>query len=122
MTPEEIRDLTVFWLGMAEGHPDTFAYLSEEERWADSEFLGMEAQWELERSFKGLLAASNDTVRFRRDAVLMWRHVESLRPTLDREGAEAMRSYWPPPRNRTGSDAVSPPSPRPTGGTNRRRS
>ena len=54
------------------------------------ECLGGEVQWGLERAFKGLLAASNDTVRFRRDAALMWRHVESARPALDREGARAM--------------------------------
>ena len=37
-------------------------------------------------------AADNDTVRFRRDAALMWRHVESVRPISDREGAEAMEN------------------------------
>ena len=89
-TPEEIRELTVFWLRMAERHLDTFAYFSEKERWIDSEYMGTEAQWGLERSFKGLLAAGNDTIRFRRDAALMWQHVESVRPTLDREGAQAM--------------------------------
>ena len=58
----------------------------------DSEFLGTEAQWGLERSFKGLLAASNDGVRFRRDAALMWRHVENVRPISDREGARDMEN------------------------------
>ncbi len=51
------------------------------------ECLGRQIQWGLERSFKGLLAAGNDTVRFRRDAALMWRHVESVRPVADRDGA-----------------------------------
>lgn len=88
--PEEIQELTVFWLRMAESHLDTFAYFSEKERWIDSECMGMEAQWGLERSFKGLLAAGNDTVRFRRDAALVWRHVERVRPIADREGAQAM--------------------------------
>ena len=54
------------------------------------ECLARDAQWGLERAFKGLLAAGNDTVRFRRDAALMWRHVEGVRPTLDRGGAQAM--------------------------------
>ena len=58
----------------------------------EPEFLGTQAQWGLERSFKGLLAADNDTVRFRRDAALMWRHVESVRPIADREGALAMEN------------------------------
>ena len=89
-TPEEIRELTVSWLRMAESHLDTFVYFSEKERWIDSEYMGTEAQWGLERSFKGLLAADNDTVRFRRDAALMWQRVESVRPIADRKGAQAM--------------------------------
>ena len=56
------------------------------------ECLGRDAQWGLERAFKGLLAADNDGVRFRRDAALMWRHVESVRPIRDREGARAMEN------------------------------
>ena len=49
-----------------------------------------EAQQALERAFKGLLTATNDGARFRRDAALMWRHTESTRPVADRNGAKAM--------------------------------
>ena len=91
-TPEEIRDLTTWWLRMAERHLNTLKYLLESPHLYDSEFLGIEAQWGLERSFKGLLAADNDPVRFKRDMALMWRHVESTHPIADRKGAEAMES------------------------------
>ena len=91
-TSEEIRELTIWWLRMAEEHLYLFNRYSEHEHFADSEYLGLEAQWGLERSFKGLLAADNDPVRFRRDAALMWRYVESVRPIADREGARAMEN------------------------------
>ena len=54
------------------------------------ECLGREAQWGLERSFKGLVTAGNDPIRFRRDAAFLWRHVESVRPIRDRKGTQAM--------------------------------
>ncbi len=91
-TPEEIRELTTWWLRMAEGHLDMLNSFLKHPHLYDSEFLGTEAQWGLERSFKGLLAADNDPIRFKRDAALMWRHVESTQPIADREGAEAMES------------------------------
>ena len=91
-TPEEIRELTIWWLKMAERHLNSLKYHLENPRLADSWYQGLQAQWGLERSFKGLLAADNDTVRFRRDAALMWRHIESTRPIADREGAQAMES------------------------------
>ncbi len=59
-------------------------------RLSNSEYLGTEAQWMLEGSSKGLLAVGNDTIRSRREAALLWRRVESVRPIADREGAEAM--------------------------------
>ena len=77
---------------MAERHLNTLKYFLESPHLYDSELLGTEAQWELERAFKGLLAADNDPIRFKRDAALMWRHVESTHPIADREGAEAMES------------------------------
>ena len=89
-TAGEIRELTIWWLKMAQGHLNTLKYYLENPRLADSEYQGLQAQWGLERSFKGLLAADNDTLRFRRDAALMWRHIESVRPIADREGAQAM--------------------------------
>ena len=55
-------------------------------------FLGREAQWGLERSFKALLAAGNDPIRFGRDAAFLWRHVESVRPMRDLDGALAMEN------------------------------
>ena len=91
-TAGEIQELTTWWLRMAESHLHLFAMYSEKGHFADSEYLGLEAQWGLERSFKGLLAADNDPVRFRRDAALMWRHIESTRPIADREGALAMEN------------------------------
>ena len=91
-TADEIRELTTWWLRMAEEHLDLFAMYAKNSHLAHCEYLGLEAQWGLERSFKGLLAASNDTVRFRRDAALMWRHVESVRPIADRDGAQAMEN------------------------------
>ena len=91
-TLEEIRELTIWWLKMAQRHLNSLKYYLENPRLADSWYQGLQAQWGLERSFKGLLAAENDPVRFRRDAALMWRHVESVRPIADREGAEAMES------------------------------
>ena len=91
-TPEEIRELTIWWLKMAERHLNSLKYHLENPRLADSWYQGLQAQWGLERSFKGLLAADNDTVRFRRDAALMWRHIESTRPIADREGALAMEN------------------------------
>ena len=75
---------------MAGGHRDIARCMMKDKEPCHPECLGGEVQWGLERAFKGLLAASNDTVRFRRDAALMWRHVESARPALDREGARAM--------------------------------
>ena len=57
-TPEEIRELTIFWLTMAESHLDLFTIYSGHKRFADSGFLGMETQWDLERSLKGLLATN----------------------------------------------------------------
>ena len=89
-TPDEIRELTTWWIRMAEGHLNMLKHFLERPNRYDPELLGGDAQWGLERSFKGLLAADNDTVRFRRDAALMWRHVESVQPIADREGAEAM--------------------------------
>ena len=89
-TAGEIWELTIWWLRMAEHHLNMLKYFLECPSRHDSEFLGTEAQWGLERSFKGLLAADNDTVRFRRDAAFLWRHVESTHPITDRDAAEAM--------------------------------
>ena len=91
-TPEEIRELTIFWLRMAERHMTFAGYLLEERELCHVECLGRDAQWGLERSFKGLLAAGNDPMKFRRDAAFLWRHVESVRPIRDREGSRAMEN------------------------------
>ena len=91
-TAGEIRELTIWWLRMAEHHLNMLKYFLESPHRHDSEFLGTEAQWGLERSFKGLLASCNDPIRFKRDAAFLWRHVESTRPILDREGALAMEN------------------------------
>ena len=56
------------------------------------ECLGRPVQWGLERGFKGLLASYDDPIKFRRDAAFLWRHVESVQPIADREGARAMEN------------------------------
>ena len=89
---EEIQELTLFWLRLADRHMSFLKLLLEERELCHVECLGRDAQWGLERSFKGLLAAGNDPIRFRRDAAFLWRHVESVRPIADREGARAMEN------------------------------
>ena len=89
-TPDEVRELTIYWIRMAVGHREIAGYMTKYGEPCHPDCLGREFQWGLERSFKGLLAASNDTVRFRRDAALMWKHVERVHPIADREGAQAM--------------------------------
>ena len=92
-TPEEIRELTLFWLRLADGHMSFLEYILRDSRsLCHVECLGRDAQWGLERSFKGLLASGNDPMKFRRDAAFLWRHVESVRPIADREGARAMEN------------------------------
>ena len=92
-TPEEIRELTLYWLRLADGHLTFLEYILEySRRLCHVECLGRDAQWGLERGFKGLLAADNDPIKFRRDAAFLWRHVESVRPIADREGARAMEN------------------------------
>ena len=60
--------------------------------WPGSHVPALDAQTALERAFKGLLAAGNDPVRFRRDAALMWRHVLGSKPITDRDGARAVEN------------------------------
>ena len=90
--PDEIRELATWWLRLAEGHLEGLNYFLENQRLYDTEFAGTEAQWGLERSFKGLLAAGNNSVRFRRDAALMWQRIKSIGPIADRDGAQAMEN------------------------------
>ena len=89
-TAEEIREVSVWWLTLADIHLEGFARLAEYGSDTASFILGYEAQLALERAFKGLLTAGNDDARFRRDAAMMWRHVEGTRPIADRDGAKAM--------------------------------
>ena len=92
-TPEEIRELTLYWLRLADGHLTFLEHILEyDRRLCHVECLGRDAQWGLERGFKGLLAADNDPIKFRRDAAFLWRHVESVRPIADREGTRAMEN------------------------------
>ena len=89
--PEEIRQETISWLTLAEIHLG--AVSRTEGTWlAGSNVPALDAQTALERAFKGLLAAGNDPVRFRRDAALMWRHIKETGPITDRKDAEAMES------------------------------
>ena len=87
---EEILQATTFWLTLAEANLDAFTIFPESRRLTQSHLPAFEAQQALERAFKGLLTATNDGARFRRDAALMWRHTESTRPVADRNGAKAM--------------------------------
>ncbi len=91
-TPREVRELTIFWLRLADNHMTFVEFFLEERELCRVECLGRDAQWGLERAFKGLLAAGNDPVRFRRDAAFLWRHVESVHPIADREGVRAIEN------------------------------
>ena len=91
-TSEEIQELTLLWLGLAGSHMSLLKFLLEEKELCHVKCLGKDAQWGLERAFKGLLAAGNDPIWFRRDAAFLWRHVESVQPIADREGAWAMEN------------------------------
>ena len=87
---EEILQATMFWLALAEAELDDFTILSGNERLMLFHLPAFQAQQALERAFKGLLTAGNDDARFRRDAALMWRHMESAQPVADRQGAREM--------------------------------
>ena len=91
-TPEEIRELTLYWLRFAHNHWTITGFLLEEDELCHVECLGRMVQWGLERGFKGLLASYDDPIKFRRDAAFLWQHVESVRPIADREGAQAMEN------------------------------
>ncbi len=90
--PVEIRELTLHWLRLAAMHLALVEHVLKRPTLWSVDFLGREAQWGLERSFKALLAAGNDAVRFRRDAAFLWRHVESARPIRDREGVRPIEN------------------------------
>lgn len=90
-TPEEVRRETISWLTLAEIHLGAFSRT--EGTWlAGSHIPALDGQTALERAFKGLLAAGNDPVRFRRDAAVMWRHIENTKPFRNREGASAVEN------------------------------
>ena len=91
-TPEEIRELTLYWLRFAHNHRTITGFPLEEDELCHVECLGRTVQWGLERGYKGLLASYNDPIKFRRDAAFLWRHVESVRPIPDGEGARAMEN------------------------------
>ena len=97
-TPEEIREAAIFWLYLAETHLQSFDIIikSEHEHLRRSDIPAFQGQTALERAFKGLLAAGNDGTRFRRDAAVMWRHIEDTGPIADQQGAEAVGTCWPP--------------------------
>ena len=90
--PEEIRELANWWLRLAQRHLETLDLFLERELLYDPEFLGTEVQWGLERAFKGLLAAANDPLRFRRDAAFLWQHVKSVRAIVDRDSVQAFEN------------------------------
>lgn len=66
-----------------------------------------QAQIALERAFKGLLADGNDGARFRRDAALMWRHIESTAPITYQRGTQAMEALLADTRE-AGGEGCSP--------------
>ena len=90
--PEEIREAAIFWLVLAEIHLESFSLTSDNQRLTRSHIPAFEAQTALERAFKALLTAGNGGARFRRDAALMWRHMESTCPITDRKGALSMEA------------------------------
>ncbi|MXZ91788.1 MAG: nucleotidyltransferase domain-containing protein [Chloroflexi bacterium] len=90
--PDEVRDLTLRWLRLAAMHLEMVEHVLKRPTMWGVYFLGREAQWGLERSFKALLAAGNDPIRFRRDAAFLWRHVENVRPIGDRGGTLAVEN------------------------------
>ena len=98
---EEIRAATIFWLTLADIYLEGFTSLLSHEQLARSHIPRCYAQQALERAFKGLLTAGNDEARFRRDAALMWRYIESTRPVADRDGARTMEELL---RATTGPD------------------
>ena len=114
--PIEIRQLTLRWLRLAAMHLEMVEHVLRRPTLWGVYFLGREAQWGLERSFKALLAAGNDPIRFRRDAAFLWRHVESVRPMRDLDGALAMENLLAGTRYRRCSNAASRASPRLIGG------
>ena len=109
-TPEEVRELTIFWLRLADNHMTFVQFLLEERELCHVECLGRDAQWGLERAFKGLLAAGNDPVRFRRDAAEPDGTSKESSPSRTVKKSGPWRTCWPPPPGRTGPNAVSPPS------------
>ena len=103
---EEIREAAVFWLYGAKAHLEGYSSLSEDEKLSMSHMPAFQAQTALERTFKGLLTATNDGVRFRRDAALMWRHMESTNPSPTGKALRRWRPCWPPPQEQTGRAAA----------------
>lgn len=85
-----VLQATIFWILRTETHLDALSIFSESGYLTRSDIAGLDAQWALERGFKSLLTAGNDNARFRRDAAVMWRYMESTRPIADREGRRAM--------------------------------
>ena len=103
--PEEIRQEAVFWLALAAIHLEGFSNM--ENRWqAGTHISAFEAQTALERTVKGLLTATNDPARFRRDAALMWQHMENTRPIAGREGAEAIEALLEATRGPDGHECT----------------
>ena len=103
--PRKSSREAVSWLTLAEVHLGAFSRT--EGTWlAGSHIPALDAQTALERAFKGLLAAGNDPVRFRRDAALMWRHIKGTEPNHgpERRGGGG-ETCWPPPKGRKGDAA-----------------
>ena len=67
-------------------------YLLKDRRLCHVECLGRDAQWGLEGPSRGCWPLATMGPGSAGDAALMWRHVESVRPVADREGAQAMEN------------------------------
>ena len=50
----------------------------------------LHAQYAMQRAIKRLLYLDNDSVRYRRDIAVMWRHIQSVRPVTMPERIEAV--------------------------------
>ena len=89
-SPEEIQQATAFWLSLARRHLRNFTTTWESHKQLMLFYHPLHAQTTLERAIKALLTARNDDARFRRDAAIMWPHIEAVHPITNRHGAQAM--------------------------------
>ena len=84
------RQGSLFWLRLAQEELEFFLLLSGNDWPGGGRLLPLHSQWALQWAVKVLLYAGNDPVRFRRDAAVKSRHIQSVRPLTEPERAEAV--------------------------------